>query len=201
MSHEKIKNLIDQAPEISQWWNSSKSTLKRWFFFHSTINLFGQVIVLFGGIVTGISLQAWVTDVLAPGRGIFLLLSVIATMVGIWWNTDGGDFLSRKLWPQKLTRNGLTLWLNQEVGVEYKSAVLSRLLKISDPQLQPLLQQLQDIKDLELPKCWWNALDDAIEHITPKASLSPAKSSEEKLEDVYTQIDQATHRSPKVFRL
>ena len=113
------------------------------------------------------------------------------------------------MWPKRFTHNGLNLRdsvRDTTVTLDLTHEVLSQAVKISDPQMKPILARLHALKDTDLPKCWW----DALAHEVDKCIVVPQpvnKSVQEKLDAVYIQIeDIATFPStpasaPRVLKL
>lgn len=202
MSIKKIQTLLDKAPSVSQWWLSNKTSLKRWDLGFDTL----AVILLIMNL-TGIGLT---------------VLALIGLGLG-WWEGEGTGKITLlaypcgaaaslimlrnmpKVWPKKFTFDQFQLSRpeNEDVSADYKYKVLSRLLNVSDLP-SSAVQQLHNIKQLDLPKCWWDALENTVVECIPQEPSQQIvkKSAQEKLDEVYVKLDQATHEpSLKVLRL
>ena len=129
---------------------------------------------------------------------------LIAALLGIFGGLPAYR-LSNKMWPKRFTHNGLNLRgsvRDATVTLDLTHEVLSQAVKISDPQMKPILARLYALKDTDLPKCWWDALACEVD----KCIVVPQpvnKSVQEKLDAVYIQMENvaASPTPSKVLRL
>ena len=199
MSIEKIHGLIQSAAEVSAWWTSNKKTLTR-----KNIAWFGiQFIAMMTGIlgVSGaiIAYTVWLNGSMAAGREMFLWVCPLAAVIG------GGVFMwANKTRLKKFTHTQLPLehTFNQTVSLNRRRQILSMALNIPDPDRKHILSGLQDIKEMDLPKCWWDELNVALMSVAQPLS-TPTKSMEERLDEVYVQMDTVVQapKETKVLRL
>ena len=200
MSYEKINDLIEQAPDVSQWWISNKRALNFWFRGFYTMDFISGGLFAIGAsfsllLFTGLAFgQVSVTN--PWGLAVFPFLCGL----GCGWLK-----LSPKWWPKRFTYNDLRLTKEKHketVSLAFVHKILSRAVKISDPQMKPILARLHAIKDTDLPKCWWDALACEVDKCV--AAQHPINESvQEKLDAVYIQIENvaASLSTPKVLRL
>lgn len=193
-TYEKLNTLINQAPGVSQWWTSNKRALQWWFM--------GAVGMVWFTVISCFALLVCIAA-MCETKGVSPLMVVVVPLV---FATGLGVLKSaNKLWPKRFTHNGFTLKgaVNYEtVSLDFTHTILNRAVKIDDPQMKPILARLRNLKDLDLPKCWWEAFADELNDITPK-DAAVKKSIEEKIDAVYVQIeDVAVSPQPsKVLRL
>lgn len=196
MCIEKINNLIDQAPDVSQWWLANKKFLTRWF-----IGKFALWLAAF--------------SIASCGAAATLLAYAGSLMVGKDWVliaaplVCGGGFvvahLVEKFVPKKFRYNNFKLSSfvgDETASLAYVHEILSKAVTISDPQMKPILARLHILKDMDLPKCWWNAFSKELDNYVIEPPVV-RKSEQEKIDHVFVQIqDSATLPPvPKVFRL
>lgn len=199
-TYEKLNTLIDQAPGVSQWWTSNKRALQWWFIGVMGLALPVFLLTILSFSTTLFAYGSWLIGSLPVDKHWMLISSPLLFTTGM-----GVIRLAGKLWPKRFTHNEFTLKgaVNYEtVSLDFTHTILNRAVKIDDPQMKPILARLRNLKDLDLPKCWWEAFADELNNLTPK---DPAikKSIEEKIDAVYVQIeDVATFKAePKVLRL
>lgn len=200
MSIEKIENLIKQAPEVSVWWKANTKSLKRWCIAREVFCFTAMgvgVVAIFGTIASLVALAANQID----GRE-FLLVLFPALLILF----RGMLNIPSKLWPKKFTYGEMILDNNCTVPLEEKHKVLNAVLEIADPRIKHILLNLQSIKDLELPDCWWESLHTAAQKIivqqTPPVAVAVERNIQDKYDEVYEKMDQVINgESSKVLRL
>lgn len=200
MSYEKINTLINQATEVSQWWTSNKRALNWW--------LIGSTAVIFPiFLMTLLSVAAtllwsgmWLSGEVPADKYWMLIAAPLVSLCGM-----GVIKFGHKFWPKRFTYQGFTLERfakAESVSLAFTHNVLSKAVNLSDPQIKPILARLRNLKDMDLPKCWWEALLNELDNLTPK-NPTVEKSIEEKIDAVYVQIEDvaASPVPPKVLRL
>lgn len=202
MSVEKINNLIDQAPGVSQWWTSNKRALNRW-----VIGMTGAIIpVLFITLLsvatTLLGYVSWMDGSLPADKYWTLIAAPLVSFCGM-----GVMKFGHKVWPKRFTYKGFTLTrftTAERASLAFTHNVLSKAVKIDDPQMKPVLARLSALKEMDLPKCWWEALFDELDNLTQRIQPQPLeKSIQDKVDAVYIQMEDAaaSPSNPKVFRL
>ena len=203
-TYEKLNNLIDQAPSVSQWWTSNKRALQWWFIgaIGAALPVFLLTILSFSA--TLLAYGSWLIGSLPMDKHWMLISGPLLFTTGM-----GVIRLAGKLWPKRFTHNEFTLKgavVEETVSLAFTHKVLHRAVKIDDPQMKPILARLRNLKDLDLPQCWWKAFADELNNLTPKdpaTEKSIKESIEEKIDAVYVQIEDvaASETQPKVFQL
>lgn len=200
MLYEKINTLIDQAPDVSQWWTSNKRSLNRWVI-GTTVALFPILfITVLSVAATLLGYVGWMAGSLPADKYWTLIAAPVVSLCGM-----GAMKFGHKMWPKRFTYEGFTLARSanaESVSLAFTHNVLSKAVKMNDPKMKPVLARLSALKDMDLPKCWWEALFDELDGLTAKDPVV-TKSIEEKIDAVYVQIeDAAASPSPsKVLRL
>lgn len=200
MSYEKITTLIDQAPDVSQWWMSNKNSLKWWSRGLRTVQFFVAAIYVVSAFAAMPLIGWWIMNKL-PADQHWMLLAAISGIFGGLVTIRCSD----KMFPKRFTYNGLNLRgsvREETVTLNMMHDVLSKAVTINDPQMKPILARLNALKNMDLPECWWEALSNELDNLTPKAPVV-TKSIVEKLDAVYVQIEDVTAAPTpsKVLRL
>jgi len=201
MSYEKINDLIEQAPEVSQWWASNKRALNRWNFSASLMLIPVVLLSVVSALATMVGYATLADGSLRPGMEWVLLAAPLVAGCGLTF----GVFLER-FTPQRFRRKDLVLngfVKKQTMSLTGVHNVLSQAIKISDPQMKPILAQLHALKDTDLPKCWWDALAYEVNTCVVAQHPTVNKSAQEKLDAVYVQMEDMSvvQPIPKVLRL
>lgn len=198
MSYEKINELIEQAPEVSQWWASNKRALNWW--------CVGSIAVIFPiFLMTFLSVAAtvvwsgmWLAGEVPADKYWMLISAPLVSLCGI-----GVIKYGRKFRPKRFTYEGFTLARfaeSESVSLAFTHNVLSKAVNLGDPQIKPILAKLHALKNTDLPKCWWQSLGKELDkHARPPVNTS----AQEQLEAVYVQMEDLSvdQPTPKVFRL
>lgn len=201
MSYEKINDLIEQAPEVSQWWVSNKRALNRSTLSVQMVRITVVLLSIFSVLAT-IAVYATLADgSLRPGVRWALLAAPLVAVCGLRF----GFFLER-FTPQRFRRKGLVLRgfvKEQTMSLTGVHDILSQAIKISDPQMKPILARLHALKDTDLPQCWWDALDCEVSKCVVAQHPPVTRSAQEKLDAVLVQMEDVstTPSIPKVLRL
>lgn len=170
MSYEKINDLIDQAPAVSQWWVSNKNYLNRWVFGKIMLQLPALSIACLGGSTTLLSVGLFGLDgplALAVSKGWILIVGPLVFAGGFKLNC----LIEKNFLPKRFTYGKFKL--TEFVGShttpgELKYEVFVKFFKISTPQTKTILERLRIVEDMDLPKCWWEALGNELEKSTPE---------------------------------
>ena len=201
MSYEKINDLIEQAPDVSQWWLSNKRALTWWYIFMRIAIVPAFAIPLFSIMACLMVYLSWGMHAESLGDAKWWLIGTPLASVG------GLAFLRSFInyTPKRFKHKGLVLEIlesDEAVSLAFVHKILSRAVNISDPQMKPILARLHALKDTDLPKCWWDALACEVD----KCIVTPHpvnESMQEQLNAVYIQMeDVAASPTPsKVLRL
>lgn len=200
MSIEKVQGLIQSAAEVSAWWASNKTSFTRKNIAWGAMEFVAMMTGILGAAGTLIAYTVWINGNMAAGREVFLWLFPLATVIG------GGGFMWRnKTRLKKFTHTQLRMdrTFNQTVSLSRQRHILSAALNISATDRKNIVMGLQNIKGMDLPKCWWDELNLALEAVAQPVP-NPPKSMEERLDEVYVKMDavvQAHENTSKVLRL
>lgn len=189
MSYKKITTLIEQAPDVSQWWMSNKNSLKWWSRGLRAVQFFVNLIYVISAFSAIPLIGGWLMNKL-PADQHWMPLAAIS---GVFGGLVAIRF-SEKLFPKRFTYNGLNLRgsvSEETVTLNMMHDVLSKAVTINDPQMKPILSHSSVFKDVDLPKCWWTALSKELDNLTPKDPVV-TKTIEEKIDAVYVQIEDVT---------
>ncbi len=200
MSYEKLNTLIDQAPAVSQWWTSNKRALNWWLIGYTAVVFSVLMMTLLSVAATLVWSGMWLSGEVPAEKYWMLIAAPLVSLCGM-----GVIKFFHKISPKRFTYEGFTLTRSanaESVSLAFTHKVLSKAVKINDPQMKPILARLSAIKDMNLPACWWEALWNELDNLTPKV-LTVEKSIEEKIDAVYVQIEDvaASPMPPKVLRL
>ena len=201
MSYEKINDLIEQAPKVSQWWVSNKRALNRWTFGANLVLAPIFALSVVSAIATIGCYGALSDGSLRPGTGWLLLAAPLIAGGGLTFTHFFWGFTPQRFRYKDLVLKGCVK--KQTVSLTCVHNVLSQAVKIDDPQLKPILAQLLALKDTDLPKCWWDALAYEFNKCIVAQHPPINQSTQEKLDAVYVQMEELSvdQPTPKVFHL
>ena len=209
MSIDKVKQLIETAPEFKQWWESHREQIAQEFngkqnwgrVIFASFGFYAAVfmpLVIWGSAQFKSNLSAlgfnwfWFTLCVTLGSG--LALSAVHS---VW---EG----RLRLWPKKAPRP-LQQFVNADdfmnkYGDIIPSAdpinqkeIVEKMLFHPNVELQSHATDLLALKDMDLPHVWWRALEICVKNV--ETVQPPAQTAQEKLENVYVEMERiAKHK-------
>ena len=202
MSIEKIKKLIEQAPQTAAWWAENKRTIVKKNKTMETIE-FGCIITagvgppliwgLFAFLNSKNGFMFWALMALVGLLAI--CVPFIINMKGLSLHSKQNQDSAQNLGVDIGSENG------KKVSSRRKKEVLDILLNHSDPSIHHVLPKILAVRALDLPKSWWSALREALNDV-PSNHVVVQKTADDEVNDLYTKIDHATnHTNAKVLRL
>lgn len=218
MSIEKMQNLIKDAPNCALWWTENKTRCRLWSWFGHIVGVplsLGIVLSVWAGAILGIgsALGATYNGSLGVSDVPLGVLSLKFFYVALGLSVPFA--LLCIYCPKKFQ------WKSGKCNEEFfkpsaqrKAQILSQILKLKNSQLPEIVSELPNIKDLDLPKAWWNMLEHAINNEAKaaaqvkdedKCSRVQKPSDLEVLDNVYVEIEQLAQnqnkQTAKVFKI
>lgn len=191
MSIENIQNLINDAPQISQWWRTNEKSARRWsaVFCVSYLTLIPMMCV--GGLLALVLGFAIIIGESVNDKMVVYIASLLA--ISLVWSA-----LLALFWPRHLRFKNLKLDYGYESPTDqYKYDTLHKLLQINNSKVQQLAKNIHAIKDIPLPQCWWEEVNGQIKVMCGRPHH---ETSSEQLAQLYAYID-PQHTASKVSYL
>lgn len=191
MSIENIRNLIKDAPQISQWWRTNENSARRWsaVFCVSYLALIPMLCV--GGLLALVFGFSMFIGGAVNDKMVVFIASLLA--ISLVWSA-----LLALFWPRHLRFKNLKLDCGYESPTDqYKYDTLHKLLQINNSKVQQLAKDMQAIKDIPLPQCWWEEIS---EQIKLMCASPHHETSSEQLAQLYAYIG-PQHTASKVSYL
>lgn len=180
MSFKNIQQLIDDAPQISQWWRTNQKSAHRWngILWVSYLVLLPMGVV--GGLLALCTSAAALLGQATNDKMVVFIASVLA--ISLVWSA-----LLAVFWPRHLRFKNLNLSFGCEPPTDQcKYDTLHKLLQINNSKVQQVAKNIHAIKDIPLPQCWWEEINRQIKLMY--GSPTPDNSSEQ-LAQLYAYID------------
>lgn len=223
MSIEKLNQLIDGAPEFSQWWEANHANIegqlknnRRWVSVFSGAHLI-SIAPQFMGVLHGINFlfpdpsAVLLTTgnalpllcALAMVGGFFVFNVVMMSKINTWayqWPKKLGIPLKNAIDPDELLegRSGTM----KTIDDTHKKQIVEKIINHSQNPVRTHAASLLRIKDLNMPDCWWVAVECVVDDIEGNTITVAPKTAHEQLEDVYLGIEKSTNlQHSKVFKL
>lgn len=201
MSIENVQQMIEDAPEASIWWAAHQKHLVR---FEKLRNgILGSVLVILPMIIIFLLIaNVNVNTISGVGIGCFAaLFLVVALMETTCWA------------PQKYRKGFHMLHVKWQQSAivfatfEHKKKTLDTLLRVENPNIQLLSQDLLRLCEGPLPQAWWESLEEHLIEIVAQQATSPnstvQKTERQQFDDVCVQVQQRCvgHFKPKVLKI
>lgn len=215
MSIEKVKKLIQTAPEFSQWWKSNYQQIahdfkdkNRWGRAVFTASVYYAAIlmptVIWGSAHFKSNLGAWGVN--------WLWFAICVTGVGatalfalhsVWEKR-------RRLWPKKAPRP-LPQFVDADDFLDeygdiipsatplHQKEILETMLCHPNVELQIHATELLALKDMDLPHVWWRALELCLHNVeTVQQPVPASQTDQQKLDNVYVEIERVAQSQTTV---
>ena len=223
MTIEKLNQLIDNAPEFAQWWEGNHANVqkklknnRRWIGVFNGAHLI-SIVPQFMGVLHGINiLFPDPSAVLLTTGNALPLLCALAMIGGVFWFNI---FMLFKLdmlacqWPKKLgipLKNAIDpdelldgcSGMMKTIDDTHKKQIVEKIINHSQNPVRAHAASLLRIKDLNMPDCWWVAVECVVDDIEGHEITVAPKTAQEQLEDVYLDIEKSTNlQHSKVLKL
>ena len=208
MSIEKVKKLIQTAPEFAQWWKNNHQQIAQQFtekhqwghgvFLAKVVyaTIFMPTVVL-GSAHFKSNLSALGFDMLWFAISVTGVGALAVSGLHSVWEKR------RRLWPQKAPRP-LPQFVNADDFVDgygeiipsatpiNQKEILEKMLCHPNMELQIHATELLALKEMDLPHVWWRALELCLRNVeTVQQPVQAPQTDQEKLDNVYVEIERA----------
>jgi len=197
MSIENIQQMIKDAPEASVWWAVHHTQLVR---FNTLRNGAAGSVILGSPIIIMCMLlvNANVNIIRDVGIGCFaaLVLAVGLTETTFWilrkyrkgFNRLHVKWQERALLPATM---------------EQKTKTLAALLRVQNPQIQRMSEDLLALREHPLPDAWWHALENHFNGIAKQENTPLVVQTQQQFDDVCVELQRRSkgEMKPKVLKI
>ncbi len=202
MSIEKIKKLIDEAPEFKRWWEQNHTQIQagfkkksKWFSRFAAAMFCGGVgLLLYGAVVIGPNPLPW--EVFGLVGCVFLYVFLVAhccVKLNKWysrWPQNTPKILLEFLNADKFLKEGVIISSSK---AEKQKEIVKTMVHHPNVEARHHATQLLSLKNMNMPDMWWRALELSLQEVP-----QPSKTSEQELESVYVEIEQVAQQGQKI---
>lgn len=220
MSIEKVKELIETAPEFAQWWKNNRQQIaqefkgkQHWGRVLFTTNVFYVTVfmptVIWGSAHFKSNLSAlgfdWLWLAIGVTSGGAITLFVLYSAWEKW----------RCLWPKKAPRP-LQQFVNANDFLDDQGDIIPSATPINQKEvlekicfhlnmgLQVHTTDLLTLKDMDLPDVWWRALELCLQSVeTVQQPVHAPQTAQQQLDNAFVEIEQKSQqtRAPKILKV